>query len=171
MLTECGNDFAMHFEKLQEDYYNVNNSMLRQLKESITKAEQLSQDEDTRKEIKRIKEINNRLKRNDRGLPEDDLRDALLAMLPQKWNQWKLLVEREKSEIRGQEGTPLHSSEIETATLKQCLALETTQRIKTRKKTTPTENVIDLVDPIVAKKLERCATCFSPHHSTEVCYG
>ena len=35
LLTECGNDFAMHFEKLQEDYYNVNNSMLRELKEGI----------------------------------------------------------------------------------------------------------------------------------------
>ena len=86
ILAECGNDFAMHFEKLQEDYYNVNNSMLRELKEGITKAEQLPEDGNIRKEIKRIKEVNNRLKPNDRGLPEDDLRDALLAMLPPAWD-------------------------------------------------------------------------------------
>ena len=145
--------------------------MLRELKEGITKTEQLPEDGNIRKEIKRIKEVNNRLKRNNRGLPEDDLRDALLAMLPPTWEYWRMLVEREKSEMQGYEGKPLHSSEIETATLKQCLVLETTTRKNKHKSSKFPEEIVDLIDPIVAKKLNRCATCFSPHHSTETCYG
>jgi len=180
LIDECGMDFHATYDKLQADYYSMDNKMLAELKHSVTKAAQLLESDDVRKEIKRIKAVAKRLKANGRAISEDDLRDALLDVLPPSWSSWIAIVEREEA----YDGGGLKSAaELETDILKRVLKLEnktTRNRNSTMINQMSTDQLdeepetqeewVALLHPELTNKLGVCAICFGPHPTAE-CWG
>ena len=153
LRNECGHDFSTAYGKLQADFYSVNNTMLRQMANSVHKVEQLGENGDIRGEIEQMKATIVRLKANGRDVSDEDARDALFDLLPPSWDSWATAVERERSA----HGSGLKKAhEVETDILARCLELDTKKGGKAKGKTTqPSQSEwINLIDPRVADKIE-----------------
>ena len=172
LRNECGHDFSTAYGKLQADFYSVNNTMLRQMANSVHKVEQLGENGDIRGEIEQMKATIVRLKANGRDVSDEDARDALFDLLPPSWDSWATAVERERSA----HGSGLKKAhEVETDILARCLELDTKKGSKVKAKTTqPVQPVqsewINLIDPRVADKIGVCSICFGKH-PTAKCWG